>query len=128
MKTFFVLIVLVLVAAAAVGVMFYNRAAQPYKGYTAAEQFVEIAPGSSTRAIGQSLIAGGVIQNDATFRVALWRTGAARALKAGTYRFKDLRRLIGQPTEQKLFAFADNHPLIRNLTVYSNFIDQFHTP
>ena len=55
-------------------------------------------------------------------------TACSKALKAGTYRFKDLRRLIGQPTEQKLFAFADNHPLIRNLTVYSNFIDQFHTP
>src|SRR6516162_5196014 len=48
----------------------------------------------------------------------------AKALKAGTYRFKDLRRLIGEQSEQKLFAFADNHPLIRDLTVYSNFINQ----
>jgi transposase len=51
----------------------------------------------------------------------------AKALKAGTYRFKDLRRLIGQQTEQTVFAFADNHPLIRDLTVYSNFINQFHS-
>ena len=49
------------------------------------------------------------------------------ALKAGTYRFKDLRRLLGQQSEQKVFAFADNHPLIRDLTVYSNFINQFHS-
>ena len=48
-------------------------------------------------------------------------------LKAGTYRFKDLRRLLGQQSEQKVFAFADNHPLIRDLSVYSNFINQFHS-
>ncbi len=51
----------------------------------------------------------------------------SKALKAGTYRFKDLRRLIGQQGEQKFFGFADNHPLIRDLTVYSNFINQFHS-
>jgi hypothetical protein len=51
----------------------------------------------------------------------------AKALKAGTYRFKDLRRLLGQQSEQTVFAFADNHPLIRDLTVYSNFINQFHS-
>jgi len=54
-------------------------------------------------------------------------TACAKALKAGTHRFKDLRRLLGQQAEQKLFGFADNHPLIRDLTVYSNFINQFHT-
>lgn len=48
----------------------------------------------------------------------------SKALKAGTYRFKDLRRLIGEQSEQEVFAFADNHPLIRDLTVYSNFINQ----
>jgi len=51
----------------------------------------------------------------------------SKAYKAGTYRFKDLRRLIGQQSEQKAFAFADSHPLIRDLTVYSNFINRFHT-
>ena len=51
-------------------------------------------------------------------------TACSKALKAGTYRFKDLRRLIGQQSEQKTFAFADSHPLIRDLTVYSNFINQ----
>jgi hypothetical protein len=29
-----------------------------------------------------------------------------RRLKPGTYRYKDLRRLIGQQSEQKAFAFA----------------------
>ena len=54
-------------------------------------------------------------------------SACSRALKAGTYRFKDLRRLIGQHSEQKVLPFAENHPLIRDLTVYSNFINQFHT-
>lgn len=48
----------------------------------------------------------------------------SKALKAGTYRFKDLRRLIGQRSEQKDFAFAEHHPLIRDLMVYSDFINQ----
>jgi UPF0755 protein len=89
MKTFKIaifLVVLALVAAAGVGVTLYKRISEPYQGYSG-EQFVEIAPGSSSRAIGERLIAGGVIRNDATYRAALWRTGAARALKAGTYRF-----------------------------------------
>ena len=33
-----------------------------------------------------------------------------------TLTFKDLRWLIGQRAEQELFGFADNHPLIRDLT------------
>jgi transposase len=55
-------------------------------------------------------------------------SACSKALKAGTYRFKDLRRLIGQQGEQKVLAFAESHPLIRDLTVYSNFINRFHTP
>jgi hypothetical protein len=54
-------------------------------------------------------------------------SACSKALKAGTYRFKDLRRLIGQQGEQKVLAFAEHHPLIRDLTVYSNFINRFHT-
>jgi transposase len=51
----------------------------------------------------------------------------AKALKAGTYRFKDIRRLVGEQNEQNFFAFADNHPLIRDLSAYSNFINQFQS-
>src|SRR6266700_7807464 len=54
-------------------------------------------------------------------------TACSKALKAGTYRFKDLRRLIGSPSVQQVFGFAENHPLIRDLTIYSNFITQFYT-
>ena len=51
----------------------------------------------------------------------------SKAIKAGTYRFKGLRRLIAQPLEQARFGFADTHPLIRDLSIYSNFINQFQT-
>src|ERR1700746_581276 len=54
-------------------------------------------------------------------------SACSKALKAGTYRFKDLRRLIGPQSAQKTLAFADSHPLIRDLSVYSNFINQCHT-
>ncbi|MSO56796.1 MAG: endolytic transglycosylase MltG [Acidobacteria bacterium] len=87
MKTFLCLLVLALVAATGVCVTLYRRTTEPFQGYAAVEQFVEVAPGSSTRAIGDALVAAGVIRNSATFRAALWRTGAARTLKAGTYRF-----------------------------------------
>jgi len=87
LKVIIFLVVLAAVAAAGIGVTLYKRTSEPFQGYAGGERFVEIAPGSSTRAIGEQLIAGGVVQNDLTFRAALWRTGSARALKAGTYRF-----------------------------------------
>jgi transposase len=45
-----------------------------------------------------------------------------KALKAGARRLKDIKRLIGEPSEQGNFAFAHNHPLIRDLRTYSDFI------
>ena len=45
-----------------------------------------------------------------------------RAMASGTYRFKDLRRLIGENTVQTGFAFAEKHPLIRDLNTYSDFL------
>ena len=65
----------------------YKRTSEPFKGYDGAEQFVTIEPGSGTRTIGQRLIDAGVIRDDATFRAALWRSGRARSLQAGEFRF-----------------------------------------
>jgi hypothetical protein len=45
-----------------------------------------------------------------------------RAVAAGTYRFKDIRRLIGENAVQTGFAFAEKHPLIRDLSTYSDFL------
>jgi peptidoglycan lytic transglycosylase G len=56
-------------------------------GHSVAEQFVTIAPRSSTRAIERQLIDAGVIPDAATFRIALWLSGAQRRLRAGEYRF-----------------------------------------
>jgi UPF0755 protein len=86
-RAILVFTVLILLAAAAAAWRVYNRVIEPYKGYAAEEQFVEIAPGSSTRAIGQALVDGGVVRDSLVFRIALWRSGAARRLKAGEYRF-----------------------------------------
>jgi len=51
----------------------------------------------------------------------------AKAIRAGTRRLKDIKRLIGEPGEQGDFGFAESHPLIRDLKTYSDFINQAHT-
>jgi transposase len=45
-----------------------------------------------------------------------------KALKAEARRLKDIKRLLGEPSEQDSFVFAQNHPLIRDLKTYSDFI------
>jgi UPF0755 protein len=80
-------LVVVAVAASIAAYFFYQRVHQPFRGYQGDSQLVDIPPGSSTRTIGERLIAAGVIRDDITFRLALWATGEARRLKAGTYRF-----------------------------------------
>ena len=86
-KALLTLVVLALLAAMGVAAMLYMRTSEPFKGYDGAEQFVVIEPGSGTRSIGQRLIQAGVIRDDATFRAALWRSGQARTLQAGEFRF-----------------------------------------
>ena len=51
-----------------------------------------------------------------------------KALKAGIRRLKDIQRLLGQSSEQGNFAFVQNHPLIRDLKTYSDFISEQHPP
>lgn len=86
-RALIVLIALAVIAAAGVTAVLYTRTNEPYKGYEGVEQFVVIEPGSTTRAIGQQLIRAGVVRDDTTFRAALWRTGRARTLQAGEFRF-----------------------------------------
>ena len=52
-------------------------------------------------------------------------TACAKAIKGGTYRLKDVRRLMGEQPEQTAFGFAETHPLIRDLSIYSEFINQY---
>ena len=86
-RLFIILLVLAVVAGAGLGWLMYSRTSEPFKGYDAAEQFVTIEPGSGTRTIGQRLIAAGIVRDEPTFRAALWRSGRARSLQAGEFRF-----------------------------------------
>ena len=78
--------VLVVIAAAA-AVWLVMGSERPYKGYEGAEQFVEIPPGAGPAAIGRRLKDAGIVRDEVSFRVALWRSGQARRLQAGEYRF-----------------------------------------
>jgi transposase len=51
-----------------------------------------------------------------------------KALQSGTYRLKDLRRLIGEQTEQTTLGFAQSHPLIRDLKTYADFMNHHRQP
>lgn len=77
----------VILAGAGATWFVYQRVQAPYRAFTAAEQFVDIAPGTSAAAIGASLADAGVVRDAETFRAALWLSGRARDLKAGEYRF-----------------------------------------
>jgi UPF0755 protein len=83
------LLIVCLLAIAAGGFVYwrYTELLEPFKGYSGAEQFVEVAPGSSPSTIGQRLVDGGVVRDELSFRAAMWLSGRARELKAGEYRF-----------------------------------------
>ena len=88
MKKIIALFFVLLIAGAAVaGGWFYRRVQAPYRGYSGAEQFVEIPSGVGTKTIGDRLVATGVVQDELTFRAALWLSGDAKRLQAGEYRF-----------------------------------------
>ena len=75
------------VVVAAVGAVAVRSLNQPYQGYAEPEIFVDIPHGLGVSAIGHRLVESGVIKSDWAFRLAVWRRGAARTLKAGEYRF-----------------------------------------
>jgi UPF0755 protein len=80
-------VLMLLIAAGAGAWVLYGRVSAPFKGYTAADQLVEIPPGLGTRAIGERLVMAGVIRDPLTYRLAVWWSGDARRLQAGEYRF-----------------------------------------
>jgi UPF0755 protein len=85
----FLLFIVVLLAAG--GALLANelrrRMQEPYKGYSGAEQFVEIPQGSGSAQIRRRLLDAGVISDELVFRAALWWSGQSRGLQAGEYRF-----------------------------------------
>ncbi|MGH9254396.1 MAG: endolytic transglycosylase MltG [Vicinamibacterales bacterium] len=91
MRTVVTTAILLPVAFAAVGgtgaLLTWQRINDPYKGFAATEQFVEIPVGTGTRALGRRLIEAGVVRDEFAFRAALWWTGHSQGLQAGEYRF-----------------------------------------
>ena len=87
MKKLLLLFLIVVLLAGGAVVLLYLRVNQTYRGYGSVEQFVELPTGAGSTAIGQRLVAAGVVRDVATFRTAIWLSGQGRHLKAGEYRF-----------------------------------------
>jgi UPF0755 protein len=79
--------VLLICVGAGGAVWFYRSLGQPYRGFSEAEVFVDIPPGSSTASMAKSLTGAGVVPNALAFRAAVWVRKAGRRLQAGEYRF-----------------------------------------
>jgi peptidoglycan lytic transglycosylase G len=86
-KKFLAFIIVVMLLAGGAVAFLYMRVNQPYRGYESSEQFVDLPAGSGSIAIGQRLVASGVVRDLTTFRTAIWMSGQGRHLKAGEYRF-----------------------------------------
>jgi UPF0755 protein len=81
------LIALLVVSGVAVGAWTYMGVSRPYKGYSGAEQFVDIPQGSGSGRMARRLAEAGVVRNPELFRVAVWMRGKGQRLQAGEYRF-----------------------------------------
>jgi UPF0755 protein len=89
LRALLVLVTLALVGSALAAFEVRRRLTTPYKGFSDPEVFVELPAGAGVTAIGQSLAAAGVVPDVTTFRIAVWKRGAGRALKAGEYVFRE---------------------------------------
>jgi peptidoglycan lytic transglycosylase G len=86
-RALLIVLSLVVLFTGAFAVWLLVGAEKPYKGYSGVEQFVEIPPGAGPASIGRRLAQTGVIRDQLSFRIALARSGQARRLQAGEYRF-----------------------------------------
>ena len=57
-----------------------------------------------------------------THSAAALDAACGKAIITGTCRIKDVKRFLGDHAEQSRFEFAKTHPLIRELSVYADFI------
>ena len=123
----YVLLFIVLFAAAAGAAAYFGftRVHEAHKGYEGGEVFVEIPPGTGPAAIGQQLIAAGVVRDSITFRAALWLSGQARALKAGEYRFdrpmtatEVIDKIARGDVYRRLLTFREGLTIAEMATVY----------
>ncbi len=84
------LFLLFLILVALVGAWWMHRQlTTPYKGFDAAEVFVELPQGTSVASMATRLASAGVVPDELTFRIAARLSGAERVLQAGEYRFAE---------------------------------------
>ncbi len=123
----YVLLFIVLFAAAAGAAAYFGftRVHEAHKGYEGGEVFVEIPPGTGPAAIGEQLIAAGVVRDSITFRAALWLSGQARALKAGEYRFdrpmtatEVIDKIARGDVYRRLLTFREGLTIAEMATIY----------
>jgi UPF0755 protein len=89
-RALLVLASLLLLAGLAGGVWtygIYRSLAQPYRGFTGAEVFVEIPPGAGPASMARRLTDAGVVPSTTAFQAAVWVRKAGLRLQAGEYRF-----------------------------------------
>jgi UPF0755 protein len=87
---YLLIVALVLIVIAGAAAYFgVTRVYEDYKGYDAAEVFIDVPSGAGPATIGQRLVEAGVVRDAMTFRGAVWLSGRARDLKAGEYRFSE---------------------------------------
>lgn len=113
LRAILLLLVIAAVGAAAAAFEVQRRLTSPYRGFQSEEVFVEIPPGTGVRAIGRRLAEAGVVRDEWTFRLATWRYGAGRALKAGEYRFAEPaspREVIGRLAAGDVVLIAVTFP------------------
>jgi UPF0755 protein len=89
LKRGFRIVVVLAVVAAAAGWWMHRRIQTPYRGFTGAEAFVELPPGTGVSGIGTRLANAGIVPDALTFRLAARLAGADRKLQAGEYRFAE---------------------------------------
>jgi UPF0755 protein len=82
-----IVLLLILIGAGGAAWWFYSGVERPFKGYDAAELFVEVPQGAGSVAIAKRLADAGVVHDVTSFRLALWLTHEGRRLQAGEYRF-----------------------------------------
>jgi UPF0755 protein len=90
MRLVALLLALVILAAAALGGLAYysyQKANEPYKGFTEDEIFYTITPGATSSSIASTLEDLGIIEDSRLFLAALWYREATQRLQAGEYRF-----------------------------------------
>jgi UPF0755 protein len=81
------IVLVVVIAALFVANELRRRIQEPFKGYEAAEVFVEIPQGAGSPEIRRRLVDARVVSDDAVLRAAMWWSGRSRSLQAGEYRF-----------------------------------------